>query len=355
MAREPEQEGTDRLLRDYRIYDEAVDIVSAFEGLFTQSASLPATVRHFERYPRIKRPDSDDLAPDFTVVFNDGAGIAGEVSRLSLRDESLDTLAQQVGNYDRITELPVGKGGTAQVTHTDVLLLIKADVAVQAFTRLRAAANDPDHPYNPSRLPCIVQFSLVDNKYVFIRHADPDNPRLRENSRPRDDKDRTIAIGAWMEESSVSVPDTLFIRPKVARAFMNDPLDPLYLASHLWQREIAEMAGAARGGTRIRVELSEAEVARLLRTRYGTGRKAEVGHAMKLLERAGLAERIDHNDRWAVAFHQLARGRSTEVHRVIAKRAYQRRVVSELRRMHSADAPPVVRKPDGQGALFNSE
>lgn len=333
------------------IYAEYVDVVSAFDGLFG-SDTLAPTVRHFERFPRLPQDDGEILTPDFTIVFQDGTGLVGEITRLALRDESLDSVARQVQNYDCITALPVEGGGLVDVSSADVLLLLPVQVAVQGFTRLQEAAADPNHFYSPSRPPCLVHYSLADNKYVFVRHAHPANGQLSEGDRPKDVDGNPIAIGSWMERSSVNVPDRLFVPAKVRNAFMNDPIDPLYLATHLWQREFAEIAGAARGGTRVRVEVSEAETAQDMRGRYGTGRKSDVTRAMQLLERAGLAERIDPSDRWAVGFYQLARSSSDDVHVAIAKRACSRRRPSVLEQMRQAEAPAPVKRRSNQGSLL---
>lgn len=47
----------DQLIREYREYDAKVDIVSSFEVFFCRSTNLPATVEHFERFPRYTAPD----------------------------------------------------------------------------------------------------------------------------------------------------------------------------------------------------------------------------------------------------------------------------------------------------------
>lgn len=55
-----------------------MSIVSAFEFLFTEVGSLVPTVQHFERYPSVRHPiDKKPATPDFSVVFQDGVGLAG--------------------------------------------------------------------------------------------------------------------------------------------------------------------------------------------------------------------------------------------------------------------------------------
>lgn len=72
------------LLRGFDVYDQAVDVVSAFEWLHTETAAVPDTVRHFDRYPSLTAPDGKGATPDFTVLFHQGAALVGEIARFSL-------------------------------------------------------------------------------------------------------------------------------------------------------------------------------------------------------------------------------------------------------------------------------
>lgn len=80
-------ECVERLLYGFTTYDRAVDVVSAFEMAFTSSLTgVPETVRHFERFPRVPDEDGTILTPDFSVVFDDGGGLVGEIARIALHD-----------------------------------------------------------------------------------------------------------------------------------------------------------------------------------------------------------------------------------------------------------------------------
>ncbi len=72
-----EKGGGDDVLGGYQWFDETVDIVSAFEYLYTEQAEMASTVRHFERFPSVPNPSGgDELTPDFTVLFVAGTGTA---------------------------------------------------------------------------------------------------------------------------------------------------------------------------------------------------------------------------------------------------------------------------------------
>jgi hypothetical protein len=125
-------ECVDRLLRGFTTYDRAVDVVSAFEMVYTTShTELPATVTHFERFPRIPGGNGITLTPDFSVVFEDGGGLVGEIARLALHDGSVESVCEQIAKYDALRQLPI-PGGLVDVTHTDVLLLVPQSVGVPA-------------------------------------------------------------------------------------------------------------------------------------------------------------------------------------------------------------------------------
>ncbi|MEP6814727.1 MAG: hypothetical protein ABI873_04150 [Marmoricola sp.] len=55
-----------RLTGEYETYDQHVDVVSALEFLFTETSDLALTVRHFERFPKIKFTVHDAAVP-FTL------------------------------------------------------------------------------------------------------------------------------------------------------------------------------------------------------------------------------------------------------------------------------------------------
>src|SRR6266540_2523047 len=143
-------ECVDRLLRAFRTYDRAVDVVSAFEMAFTESKSdVPETVAHFERFPRLPVDGEQSLTPDFTVVFKDGGGMAAEIARIAQKEESVDDLCRQILRYDGLTELPLGEG-MAKVDHTDVLLLVPQDVGPATALRvLEQRLDKADHWYRP--------------------------------------------------------------------------------------------------------------------------------------------------------------------------------------------------------------
>lgn len=102
-----------QLLEEFKVYDQAVDVVSCYHWLFTAVAEMAETVRHFDRYPRVPVDAAKTVTPDFTVVFTDGTGLAGEIARIALRDESVDSVCSQLRatpSSRRCRDRPTGRG-----------------------------------------------------------------------------------------------------------------------------------------------------------------------------------------------------------------------------------------------------
>jgi hypothetical protein len=307
-------ECVERLLQGFTTYDRAVDVVSAFEMLYTESKTMvPSTVRHFERFPRVPDEAGAALKPDFSVVFNDGGGLVGEISRLALPEGSADDLCDQIERYDALRELPV-PGGLAEVSYTDVLLLVPGSVGVAAVKRIvvERYAN-PAHRYAPAAAPCVVQFVFDEDRYIFQRLLEP------MNGMPRDGQ-REDGLARWFEESGdIKVRPGRFSDIKAQRAFMNDPIDPLYLATHLWAKAFPTMAGASVARP-LRLEFESANLAAQLRTNFGGIRSSDIDRAMGLLKAGKLAERTATG--WVAAWEELrVTGEERDLAHLLAMRA----------------------------------
>ena len=305
-------ECVDRLLYGFTTYDRAVDVVSAFEMAFTTSHSeVPGTVQHFERFPRIPGPGGSTLTPDFTVVFQDGTGLTGEIARLALHENSAEDLCRQIAKYDEIRELP-GQTGLVEVAYTDVLLLVPQAVGVAAVKRIVVERfADPDHPYKPSVAPCVVQFAFDEDRYIFQRLLEPKNGTLREG-------ERVDGLGRWFEENGdFKARPSRFSDIKAARAFINDTADSLYLATHLWAKTFPTLAADAPRPVRLQVR--SADLAAELRDKFGGVLASDVDGALELLRTAKLVDRT--SDGWVVAWEELRVPGEKELAHALATRA----------------------------------
>lgn len=289
-------------LEDYRRYDQYVDLVSIFESLLTKASDFSETVKHFERFPTVTAPDENPARPDFTVVFNDGTGLAGEIASIAPHPESLDSACKQLGRYDTLTELPINSSGYCQpVAHVDVLLLTHHENDRTVARRIFGCIADSDHPYKPSAPPLIASFDLSANenphRYVISKLPYPENGHLREGH-------RQPAMGKRLEERNLISSAELFTPTKVARIFMNDPIDTLYLATHLWFRLFSEIS-PTHSSTPNPMYLTTAQITEMLQERYDRGSRTDVEKAMRHLQQARLCDLEPDGKTWLIAWHQL--------------------------------------------------
>jgi hypothetical protein len=161
---------------------------------------------------------------------------------------------------------------------------------------------------------------------VFQRIPDPLNGTLREEG-------RTDGIGAWFDLDSIKVSPQRFAGIKSARAFMNDPVDQLYLATHLWSKTFATMVShQVEESLPALLQVTVDEMTDDLREGYGRIRKADVRRAMKLLQAAKLAEAIG-DDEWQLAWDKLHVPGERELERVLARRVCNPPATTRLARL----------------------
>jgi len=277
-----------------------VDIVSIYQWLFTETKELPSTVAHFERYPRIPVSDEVTLTPDFTVLFHDGRGIAGEIANTARHEGSIESLCSQLQKYSRLTELPNAGGGMSPVDPIDVLWLTPMETATAAVRRVFERFDDPTHDYKPLRRPVVVQFSSNPDNYVLQFWPDKS---VTGALAPTD-----VFSYADFDED-MKVPPDKFKHVKVKYAFMNDPVKPLYLATRLWTSIFPSQFGTSE-----EFVATTQEIAEVVKAQYGHVRTADVEAAMGILRAAGLA--TDAKPRWRVRRRKLRH--LGEVHEAIA-------------------------------------
>jgi len=266
----------EKLVADFRLYDRTVDVVSAYHWFFTETAEMPATVSHFERYPKIAHEDGRDARPDFTVLFNDGSGLVAEIANIALHDNSIEKLCHQLLRYDSLRAIPGPQGQPVPVQNLDVIFLTpmdNADAAIQRVYRDRLMVEG--HSYKPRRPPVTIQFGFTSEKYVFQVWPDKSvNGCLLPSERKPDYAEFT---------ESLKIRPTNFNENKVRWAFVNDPVPPLYLASRLWSNVFSSFFDPGD------IETSGTHIVNLLQKHYGRGESQEVRAAMMVLEAAGLA------------------------------------------------------------------
>jgi len=314
----------ERLLADYTLYDEHVDVVSAFEFLFTVPQDMAATVRHFERFPKIT-VGGHTHTPDFTVLFTDDTALVGEISNLALAAGSVDKACKQLNRYASLTHVPDKTRRLVPVTAVDVVQFVPMRIGPDAVRRIITERMlNPDHDFNPPAAPCIVQYARDSERYMFQRIPEPVNGTITGHGRNPD-------IGTRI--ASLNVYAARFARVKASRKFINDSIPALYMAAHLythtWPTQYL--------GVTDEITVSPVETAELLRQQFGVGSADDVRRALGLLFSAGLA--ADNRDgTWTVSPRPpRIRGGERDLARVFARKAAEK-------------PPPVVKaKRAGRG------
>lgn len=286
----------DQLLSEFRVYDRHVDVVSCYHWMFTTPEDLAATVHHFERYPKI-RVGQKDVTPDFTVVFNDGTGLAGEVADIAMHDNSVESVCRQLQKYSELTEMPnardaAGQTALAQVAPVDVLFLNRASTVPDAARRVfDERLDDPTHWFKPVRRPVLVQVAQDGEDYVFTLWGTGSGTLHRG--------DRQTVYGDI--NPSVCHPQQ-FRTNKVQYGFMADSVPPLYMATRLWTRVLP----TSFWGDEVTVPIDDL-VSAVQEQHEGHGSTDEVRKGMQVLVAAGLATETESDRVWLVRRQSLRR------------------------------------------------
>lgn len=325
------------LLADFELYDRNVDIVSAYQHLFTQTDLMPATVAHFDRFPKGVHNDGRVLTPDFTVLFVDDHAYVGEIANIPLNDNGVDKLCRQLLQYDQITSVP-GPSGNATVAGLDVLLFVQLRVGTDAARRIFTERLDnPDHEYKPSRRPVLIQYARESDRYSFQVWKGPETGTFLENKRYPDYAKFT---------SDLVIPPGKFAGLKVQHAFMNDRVKPLYLATVLWTKVFPSVFGAGK----VEHEVTTKGLHATLHSQYGYGTVDDIREAMALLVAARLAVST-HPGKWTV-YRRLLRKTGSDVHTLIAERVAEGVAGKLAKRERRAAAKKADAEIQGQGDLL---
>lgn len=343
--------GPEELLSQHRLYDQYVDVVSAFEWLFTETRDMPQTVEYFERFPTIQAKDGNLATPDFSVIFTDGSGLVGEIARIALHENSVENLCSQIGRYDSLSVLPGANGAIMPVSHVDVLLLVPLELGTDVVRRvLTERYENPDHPNKPGHPPCVIQYVPQPDKYVFQRRADANNGKLREGL-------RVPGLGSWLSRGDFKPPASEFAHVKSSRPFINDPVAPLYLACQLWTKVFSTLtAGIDAVGDYKPLLISVQGLADELEAKYGRVDRNAIREAMDIPVASRCAETLA-KDSWRIAWGDLAHKGGEEVGEVLARRSSKPPAKGPIRRLIQAyadlgRADPVQAVPPEPGQLF---
>lgn len=349
MARTPKTPAfdPDDLFDKYRLYDQAVDVVSCYQWIFQNVTELAMTVRHFERYPRVS-VGQKTYTPDFTVAFTDGDAMVGEVSRLARQPNSISSVCAQLQSYSTFVEIPdkPNRHGTrfAAAQTVDVALITHMKVSKAAADHiLKERMDNPDDPFKPARRPVIIEFSQDQDAYVFRLYPEG-NGTLSRGSRQ----------DVYGDKDPFLCRPSDFDRYKVQFGFMNDNVAPLYMATRLWMR-VFPTAFWDPDHNEVTIELPDL-LAAVRDQHEGKGTASDVRQGMDVLVAAGLAKVVVAGKEWVVTRQSLRRS-DKDVAKAIVDR------IAKRARSNGASVPSLSSVPrhprrgstspaSGQDSLF---
>lgn len=323
------------LLRAYAIYDTANDIVSAFEALFTKQADFAPRVQHFGRFPKVPCAPHADQTPDFTVLFDNGYGIVGEIKNLPLSDDGVDDSCVQIGKYHELAQLPGPDGTPVAVQQIDVVVFVPHGDSNRAVDRIitERFLNDthPSRRPQPMTMPVIVGHTRNPENYAFVRNRDPNNGQIRDG-----------VLNDFLNVQGFKAANAFWTPTKVNNRFVNDPVPPLYMATVIGTGIFPIVVGDGQ-----EAEVDAATIKALLVTQYGRASLRDVEKGLQLLARSGHITPTKTDHRYKVKRPRVT-GRQ-EFHEQVAERATSSAAGGKISR---ATAAPTPTAPSAQESLF---
>ena len=134
----------EELLKEFSVYDKAVDIVSCWESSMNYIYGEEFDRFYFDRFPSLDAGEKT-LTPDFTVFFDDSYGLVGEIKRTFPDDrKAILSELEQIANYDDDLGLKHAASGHAVPETYDIVIIIEGSSAPQIGTRLDRIITEED-------------------------------------------------------------------------------------------------------------------------------------------------------------------------------------------------------------------
>lgn len=225
------------LLKEFTVYDTAVDIVSAWEATMNYAFANEFSNFYFDRFPSIDT-DGKNVTPDFTVFINEEYGFVGEIKRTfpDKKKAILSTL-EQIQSYDDQLRLQNNQGEYIKPRKYDIVVIIEGSSAPQIGTRLQQIIAE-DEEIEFDNYPVLLRYTFnqdaLMSRYEFQRVTEleygfQDNHLDAENTLGHlvGKEGNYNTLEGWPEH---------FKKFKVQKPLCNDPPPGPYLATVLWHK-----------------------------------------------------------------------------------------------------------------------
>jgi len=307
------------LLKDFKIYDRTVDIVSCWQFLFTEVAPFSNGILHFDRFPRLRAlpsPAGDSpKTPDFAALLTDSYGLVADVKEgFPRNDAEFLSHGARLLKYDCPLNFRAGPGANTVTPRIhDILLLIPLRDAQEIVTRLEKLRAEGKMK-SDRNLVIMEWFWDVDrDEYVFRKVA----------GHPVDFSDGHLPSDLRLSRIFTERGASLKISPekiKIIKAtwqFCNDTPPPIYTVVFLWTKILYHLLDQEQRQVWRRrdprktlgIDTTTARLVEEIEVRYPIrwGHWTDwVRSALDTLVDAGLARRTQ-TDRYVVGYRNLAR------------------------------------------------
>lgn len=301
----------EELLKEFSVYDKAVDIVSCWESSLNYIYSEECDQFYFDRFPS---PDAGDktLTPDFTVFFDESYGIVGEIKRTFPDDrEAILSELEQISRYDDDLGLKNAEGTQTVPETCDIVIIIEGSSAPQIGTRLNRIIKENEFNFtnNPVLLRYHFNQDALMSRYEFQRVTQLEF-EFQDEGLDVDDSLSNI-LGEEGEYPTLSVYPKHFSSFKVRKPICNDTPPGPYLATFLWHKIFPEYLNedqyeiwqATNGQKEIPIELSVDGLTQKVNNYMhdGTVKQVWIRRALDFLCGADLAEK-EQGDEYSIRF-----------------------------------------------------
>jgi hypothetical protein len=305
------------LLKEFTVYDTAVDIVSSWEAIMNYTYADEFSNFYFDRFPSLDT-NGDDVTPDFTVFVNEKYGFIGEVKR-TFPDDRIAILStlDQLKSYDNQLGLQNNDGDYVVPETCDIVVIIEGSSAPQIGTRLqRIITEDKEVLFN--NYPVLLRYTFnqdaLMSRYEFQRVTELEF-EFQDNQLEVKDTLSEL-VGEAGDYNTLKGWPKHFKKFKVQKPLCNDAPPGPYLATVLWHKIFpgylterqAEQFQATNGSKELQITVTADDLTDGLDDYMHDGqvRKIWVRRALDFLEGADLAENED-GDKYEIGYMGLVR------------------------------------------------
>lgn len=226
----------EELLKEFSVYDKAVDIVSCWESSLNYIYAEEFDRFYFDRFPSLDA-DQGSLTPDFTVFFDESYGLIGEIKRTFPDDrKAFLSELEQIANYDDELGLKHAEGDYTVPETCDIVIIIEGSSAPQIGTRLQRIIQEEEE-FDFTKNPVLIRYHFnqdaLMSRYEFQRVT-----QLEFEFQDDLDAENSLSyiLGEEGEYQTLSVYPKHFSSFKVRKPICNDAPPGPYLATFLWHK-----------------------------------------------------------------------------------------------------------------------